>query len=185
VVKSINELPKEYSGRTTWVINDMDFDVTARNIIILLIALTTPLDQAVDCMLHFWYSALISPDHANVVHQNVLGLVRAVVNEHQSKPAGTSISRTWTFGSSSCRVELFKREWDRLPAYLEPVENFAAQQALQCRKDISLDQELKDWRARRLFRQPPAHRVGNESLRENGILLPFGSDRADFTIPNL
>jgi hypothetical protein len=49
-------LPKDYTGSLSFVVNDVDFDVVARNAILLLTALFLDTDQAVPAMTHLWYS---------------------------------------------------------------------------------------------------------------------------------
>ena len=60
VVKTVASLPNDYSKTVSLVINDRDFDIVARNVIMLLIVLVVsdPI-QAVDCLLHIWYSTLV------------------------------------------------------------------------------------------------------------------------------
>ncbi|ODM16214.1 hypothetical protein SI65_08213 [Aspergillus cristatus] len=59
IVKTVARLPRSYSHSLEITINDRDFEIVARNIILLLIALVVEkVDEAVDCIIHLWYSAL-------------------------------------------------------------------------------------------------------------------------------
>ena len=62
VLKTVTEFPPNYSGNSKIVINDYDFDIVARNIILLLIAMHYESDIACPMMLHLWYSALLPVD---------------------------------------------------------------------------------------------------------------------------
>lgn len=60
VAKTIAQIPSSYNQPVDVTINDRDLDIVARNAIMLLIALVVDnIDEAVDCMIHIWYSALI------------------------------------------------------------------------------------------------------------------------------
>jgi hypothetical protein len=57
VVKTVASLPTEFTGRIDAYVNDIDLDVVARNIILILVALSVDNeDEAVGCMIHTWYS---------------------------------------------------------------------------------------------------------------------------------
>lgn len=56
VVKSIAEgLSEGYDGRCTLVINDLNFMVVARNVILLFLALSLETDEAVTMMIHYYH----------------------------------------------------------------------------------------------------------------------------------
>ena len=52
VVKTLAQLPDSYTALCEVVINDKDFDIVARNAIILLIAISCPTDLASEAILH-------------------------------------------------------------------------------------------------------------------------------------
>ena len=64
VIRTINGLPLDYSGKLTVVMNDLDASVTLRNILLLQI-LGTVHDKrkAIDIALHFWYSAFMPAEY--------------------------------------------------------------------------------------------------------------------------
>jgi len=60
VIKTIACLPTSSTQSTELYINDIDLDVVARNLILLLIGLVVEDDiEAIECMIHVWYSAFL------------------------------------------------------------------------------------------------------------------------------
>jgi len=167
------------------VINDIDFDIVARNAIILLIALTVEvLELAVDCMIHIWYSAFINRVHAeilaNVIHPLIVEVVRKIAN----KTKGTVLGKTWVYGSRSLRLALPQEKWTLLLSYLHTPYDLTYKQAQKTRCTITLAEERQDHRERRMFNQAPTHRACADRFREEGTVLPFGRERKEFVIPN-
>lgn len=75
VVRTINELPDNYSGHVTIVLNDRQPMIVARNLLILTILGTISDNaEAADVALHFWYSAFVPQSHAVVLGRMVMRL---------------------------------------------------------------------------------------------------------------
>lgn len=185
MVKSLASLPPEYTNRTSLFINDLDFEVVARNLIIVLIALLVSNEtQAVDCMLHIWYSALIRQSDVDVLVNQVRPLVEDVVRKITNKPADTVLGKTWKLKAHTCRAELTKEKWSLLLTYLEAPKGLSAEHAQRTRLAVTLAVQRKDHRERRHYAQRPAHRVCTARFFEDGLLLPFGHDRREFDVPN-
>lgn len=68
-MKSIAGLPPSYSGNWEVVINDRDFDIVARNAILLLTALHFEGTEAAPIMLHIRYSALVPEQMARYLQE--------------------------------------------------------------------------------------------------------------------
>ena len=66
VIRTINELPSDYSGHISITLNDREPMVVARNIVLLGI-LGNFNDIAGDIALHFWYSAFIPMEYNTFV----------------------------------------------------------------------------------------------------------------------
>ncbi|CAK4027567.1 Hypothetical predicted protein [Lecanosticta acicola] len=185
IVKTIASLPVGYDKQLSVFVNDLDFDVVARNIIFVLIALTfDKTTDAVECMLHVWYSATIRQSDFDILINQVRPLIETVVDKIAGKASNQVLGKTWTFGANSCRVELPKCLWDQLLAYFEVPKGLTAEGAYKIRKDVTLARERVDYRDRHMLLQIPAHRVGMSKFREDGILLPLGNSREKFTVPN-
>ncbi len=82
------------------------------------------------------------------------------------------------------RVALQKSAWDSLLAYVEVPEGLTHESAHKIRTAITLAASRGDYRDRYLYCQEPSHRVPLNKFRDDGILLPFGSRRHDFQVPN-
>ncbi|KAL3461958.1 hypothetical protein BJX64DRAFT_288910 [Aspergillus heterothallicus] len=185
VVKSIAELPSSYRGSMEITLNDRDFDIVARNIILLLIAtVVEDVDTASDCMIHLWYSALVRESDFNILQQHVRPVIMDVCRKISDRPSGTLLAKTWTFGQSSIRVVLEKSTWDRLLSFLDVPVGLDAHQAQGVRRNITLAESRKDYRDRYMCCIPNRERLSFSRFREDGILLPFGFPRHEFVVPN-
>ena len=115
VIKTIASVPDTYHNCTTCIINDRDFDIVARNLILLLIALVNEdIDQAADMMLHIWYSPLIRSNDIEFLVTKIRPLLETVVDKIKDKAPGALLGKTWTFGSRSVRTVLTKEAWSLL-----------------------------------------------------------------------
>lgn len=157
----------------------------ARNVILLLIALLVEaVDEAVDCMIHVWYSALIRQSDLDILQRQIRPAIEEVCRKIQGKPQDTKMRKTWTFGQHSLTLVLTKSSWNKLLAYTVIPDGLTAERANQIRTAVTLAESRKDYRDRNLLMQPPSRRVAKNRFREDGLLLPFGSPRDDFQIPN-
>ncbi|RJE17186.1 hypothetical protein PHISCL_10477, partial [Aspergillus sclerotialis] len=76
VIKTVARLPISYSRSLEITINDREFDIVARNIILLLIALVVEnVDEAVECVIHVWYSALVRESDIDILHCRIRPLI--------------------------------------------------------------------------------------------------------------
>mgnify|MGYP001560353368 CR=1 FL=1 len=165
--------------------NDLDPDIVARNAIMLLIALTVDdFDEAADCIIHIWYSALIRKSDLDILQQRVRPLIERVCRSIKDKIPSTILERTWTFGQRSLRLVLEKASWDNLLSYMEIPAGLTVERANQIRTAVTLAKSRKDYRDRNLLVQTPARRIAKNRYWEDGLLLPFGSPRLDFQEPN-
>ena len=177
-------LPESYTGECDVVINDKDFDIVARNAILLLTALHFGPGEATYMMLHLWYSALIPKDVYRSLQDQILPLIQEVCWKIRERPSTSLQSKTWTYGGRSLRLVLQRAMWDRLLSYLEVPDDLSALQAQKVMVSTTLAPERKDYVDRALFTQPPPWRVCNVKFRKDGILLPFGCPRRQFDTPN-
>ncbi|KAK1094570.1 hypothetical protein LTR48_000119 [Friedmanniomyces endolithicus] len=120
VIKTITAIPETYSNSISITINDRDMDVAARNAIMLLVAITEPnKDNAVDCILHVWYSSNIQQKHLELLEAKIRPLVEDVILKIADKAAGSLQRKTWKFGNNTLRLTLVKEQWSALLRYLE------------------------------------------------------------------
>ncbi|KAH9206685.1 hypothetical protein DL95DRAFT_486583 [Leptodontidium sp. 2 PMI_412] len=184
VVKSLAGLTLSYSGQCEVVINDRDFDIVARNVIILLSSLYFDPDEATSIMLHIWYSALIPKQMLCSLQDKVLPLFQEVCSKIRDRPVVTLQSKTWSCGARSLRLVLPKALWDRLPSYLEVPDGLSSAQAQGIMIATTLPPERRDYVDRAHYTRPPPWRVCTTRFRTDGILLPFGQPRSEFDTPN-
>lgn len=165
--------------------NDRDLDIVARNAIMLLIALVVDnTDEAVDCMIHIWYSALVRKSYFDILQQRIRPLVEVVCEKIKDKPPTSLLTKTWEFGQRSLTRVLTKSSWDSLLCSMDIPQRLTAELAQQIRTTVTLAEARKDYRDRHLLFQSPSHRIAKTRFWQDGLLLPFGSPRLDFRIPN-
>lgn len=166
------------------VINDMDFDIVARHVVMLLLILSISDEQeAVETVLHVWYSAFIRPaDYQRI--QNLHSLIEDVCNKIAGRGAGSFQAKTFPFGSCSLRVILKKEHWTSLLTFLCVPKGLTTSKARTGRLAVTNAPSRVDYRHRGLALQKPEHCICRENFREDGILLPFSQSRDDFTMPN-
>jgi hypothetical protein len=129
--------------------NDRDLDTVARNAIMLLIALVVDnIDEAVDCMIHVWYSALIRKLDLNILQQRISPLIEKVCDTIKRKAPSDRLGKTWTFGPRSLRIVLEKTSWDNLLLYMNIPGDLTAERANQVRTAVTLADSRKDYRDR-------------------------------------
>ena len=167
------------------VVNDKDFDIVARNAIILLIALVREDEgEAIDCILHLWYSAMITPKHSELLTTHIYPMIDEVYQKVKDRFAQSELSKKFTFGDRSLRLTLKKAEWKALLSFFSPPSGLSTEQAQQIRRATTLAPERVDYRHRKMLTQSVVDRVSENRFREDGILLPFGCSRAEYSVPN-
>lgn len=175
-------------------INDRDFDVTARNAVILLLALSSleeesdqiDFERLAETLIHVWYSATITKDTLSELQSRVKPLISDVCQRAVDKQPGILIGKTWTFKSgSSLLLVLKKQDWARVMEFLDVPEDLTLEKARKIRQAITLAPEREDYRDRWYFKDvSPSMRVAKQRYREDGLLLAFGHPRIGFDYPN-
>ena len=185
VTKTIAQIPSSYNKSVDVTINDRDLDIVTRNAIMLLIALVVDdIDEAVDCIIHVWYSALIRKSDLHILQQRIRPLIESVCENIKGKAHHIHLAKTWTFGQRSLRLVLEKSSWDNLLFSMNIPEGLTAERASQVRTAVTLAESRKDYRDRCLLFQSPSRRIAINRFWRDGLLLPFGSRRHDFQEPN-
>lgn len=182
LVESINTLPENYQGTCTCVLNDRDDVIVCRNIVLLLIAILLPPATAPEVMLHIWYSARLKPHMLRAMHEHITPLVADVMIRIKRKSKRDILSKTWTFGSRVVSARLYKDQWEVLLAMVSASHDLAETELN--RRHIMLDAKRLDTRELHLYSLPPLRRPSATRMRQSGVLLPFGSCRDAFRVPN-
>jgi hypothetical protein len=179
------QLSVHFSQPINITMNERHIDIVARNVIMLLIALTTDqVDEAVDAIIHVWYSVLIRESDLSFLQKQVRPLIEAVCEKIRGKKSDKVLGKTWTFGQRSLRLELQKSSWDELLSFMDVPVGLTREGAHDLRTAVTLAESRKDYVDRNMLLQPPFRRVAKQKYREDGILLPFGSPRDEFHVPN-
>ncbi|RGP78863.1 set and mynd domain-containing 3 [Fusarium longipes] len=186
LVKTVAQVPSNYDRPIDIVMNDRDLDIVARNTIILLLALTSEGNSdAIDCMIHIWYSAFIRKSDLDMVNQKVLPLIQEVCHKIKDKPANSILGKTWKFGQhNSLRLVLEKSSWERMLSFMKIPEGLTTEKANEIRTAVTTAESRVDYRDRSYLMMPPSHRIARYRYRQDGLLLPFGSGRGEFQQPN-
>ncbi|KAK2829922.1 hypothetical protein FQN49_007126 [Arthroderma sp. PD_2] len=185
VIKTIAQLPNGYRQPLEIAINDRDFDIAARNIILLLIALgSEKVEESAEAIIHLWYSAFIRESDINLLQRRIRPIIEDVCRKTKDKAPEKLLGKTWTFGQHSLRVVLEKSSWDRLLAFVDVPAGLTTVRAHEIRTAITLAESRKDYRDRFMCFQSRYHRIALKKFWGDGLLLPFGYPRDGFQVPN-
>jgi hypothetical protein len=125
-VKTIGDLPDQHPNRVLATINDREFHVVARNVTLLLLALTgqdtaaagnaTESWSLTESWIHLWYSAFIPTEVLSEVQTRVKSLIKGVcvriTRGAEDKVEDNLLGKTWKFASgNTLRLVLRKEEW--------------------------------------------------------------------------
>lgn len=189
------DLPDFFRGRVKATVNDREFMVVARNAILLLLALcdgtreslnATEKGGIVETLIHVWYSAFIPTKILSDLSTRVKPLIDVVCDRIEHTTPNSWQGKTWKFESgNSLRLVLEKENWFRLKDFLMVPEGLTMEEARRIRTATTLAPERADYRDRWYFKdESPFMRVAKHRFQEDGLLLPFGHPREEFSIPN-
>lgn len=188
MIKTIASLPSRVSdhGKVNIVVNDKDSDVVCRNAAMLLLAFSSASeDEAIDCLLHLWYSAFLKREHIDVLKQHVFPKVDLVCRE---KVNTGFYEEKWSFDGNECSLCLRPECWRKLLSFCEAIPSMNFDEAKQVRQETRLSgfapQSRNDFHDLAALRSLEKHRVCREQFHQDGILVPFGYSRGAFVIPN-
>ncbi|KAG7002098.1 hypothetical protein G7Y79_00029g063940 [Physcia stellaris] len=170
---SVNGLPGTYKGVCNVVLNDKNFNVAARNIIMLLVATRLPPADAAEVIVPLWYSARLTQAMLKIVEQYVKDPVAELVAKLQGKPEDVLLSKKWTYGASEVVVRLYKQQWTTLLQILESKHDVTKTEAERLK--VVLAPSRVDYRDRELYGISGFRRICSTKFRESGVLAPFGS----------
>ena len=185
IFKTLANLPAEFDGSLEVIINDNEPHVVARNLIMLLVALTCEPAIATEMILHLWYSLLIPSDTYQKLQNDILPLIADVLAKIANKPASSAQSKTWEFGQSKLNLTTTKAVWQGMPTYITGCAGMTQDGAIAAYQAVTMAANLEADIDVLLYRQLPGWRVAKLKFHQEGLLLPFGASRAEFTTPNL
>jgi hypothetical protein len=192
----VGHLPSSYKSKVDLTINDLDFEVVARNAILLLFVLSRleevhTVDEIADAaiaeaLIHLWYSAFVTAELESSLRTRVLPFIVEVCDKTRSEKSHTMISETWNFAfGRTVRLVLRRDQWVQLSEYFVIPGNLSQEVAYGIRTATTLAPERVDYRDRWYYKDStPSVRVAKQRFREDGLLLPFGNRRTGFDVPN-
>jgi len=196
VVRTIASLPDNLTQHLNVTMNDIEFDVVARNTILLLLALTTqdsttigtfstPLSIA-EALIHVWYSASIPASVLSLLQDRVKPLITEVCCKFAKEPPTTTLSHTWEFTNGrTLRLILKQKDWFRLADFLDVPQDLSFEDAAAIRRAVTLAPDRLDYRDRWYYKDAsPFMRIAKQKFQEDGILIPFGHPQIVFDTPN-
>ncbi|KAH6906719.1 hypothetical protein BKA70DRAFT_396558 [Coprinopsis sp. MPI-PUGE-AT-0042] len=177
VVKTVNGLPANFSGKLTVVLNDGTTPVVARNLtLLLLLASESDRALAADLALHFWYSVFMPIEYQHKVARLVMDFLKASPADGHV-PLGTKSNLILT--GTGRQLDEIKSELARYSP-LSPTLESAQAEYDRVRRAPS----RRDLRDRMYANLQPSHRVAFQEYRRFGLVLPFGAINAHFNRPN-
>lgn len=191
MVKTIIHLPGDFAHGVQITVNDREFEVVARNVILLLYALTS-LDEGqhfeaiAEDLIHIWYSAFLPAKLVASIQSKVGGLISLVCTEMNNKAAAIVHPEIWTFGPGrKVRLRIQRQRWLQLLQVVQAPKQMSFDEAIKIRSATVLAPERQDYRDRWYYKDAtPSMRLAKQRYREDGLLLPFGHSRDEFDTPN-
>ncbi|KAF6752084.1 hypothetical protein DFP72DRAFT_906060 [Ephemerocybe angulata] len=179
VVKTVNSLPDDFTGKLQIVINDKDSTITARNLVMLLL-LGGQNDAllAVDAVIHFWFSTFLPFEY----HAMISGTLASFTRDYPDITTGLKSS----FGLYSsvqlgCDLAPLLDIVEHLNRAVGLSPNDAQEEYDRVRQDPSR-KDATDWMYAGL---KPSHRASVQQYRRMGLVLPFGAVHAHFNATNV
>ena len=172
MIESVVNMPANYKGTFTCVVNDRDPIIVSRNVVIFLISVLLPPVEAADLMLHVWYSGRIKSSMLEYLRDSVRSLIADVVEKVKNKRDDVLLSKTWLFGPREISVRLHKYEWSCILKMLDSQHEVVRTE--KNRLDVMLNASRLDHKERHLCTLTPARRACSHRMRETGVLAPFG-----------
>ncbi|KAL0066987.1 hypothetical protein AAF712_005976 [Marasmius tenuissimus] len=186
LVKTVNNLPKDYSGRCEIVLNDTDATVINRNLVVLfaLLGAGPSLDEASELATHLMYSTALTPQCAEYVQRCVDYIYASDTSPKQqsvmsfrvrlaTRGIGSTIYSTQTAMGVRQLMEMFHGH----PSFTLS----SAMKDMYCTTTQHDNADNWDWFMSKLT---PPHRMSFKNYRETGILSPFSLYTTNFTHPN-
>lgn len=189
VFTTVAAIPMSYKGHIKWVINDMNAEVTKKNLLLLLTCLLYPNDEAfvAEAIIHLWYSTKISQRLLDTIQSTLAPIIEKACKIADGKSPGEYMRAAWSFGTRRLEVILSKEHWISMrtiwkPQLQTPENKVTAETSWK--QTLRNPYELSSTEATlHLFRRPGA-RVAEMKFRESGALLPFGAPTEDINTLN-
>lgn len=181
LVRTINGLPDDYSGKCDILFNDYDPIVSHRNWIILhtLLQPEIPIHAAVNLAIHLMYSAALSPEANAHLYRSITILYgQALVDDKQPITQRQLATRG---EGMLCMVA----PTEDLQQFLKmPLSTYGYKDAMKNMRSSLLHHSRVDYRDRHLASLTPGHRMAWTRYKESGVLGPYSAETKHLTEPN-
>ncbi|KAF7964996.1 hypothetical protein HWV62_1158 [Athelia sp. TMB] len=179
VIRTINELPSDYSGHISVLLNDREPMVVARNMILLGILGKFNDVIAADIAVHFWYSAFIPMEYNSFVCFACMKMMEDFQEESSRLSA--------KLGDNACvmgKLSIQTREVLSAAVTASLLSQTEVADASKELNRIRFEPSRKDRHDRWYTRLLPSHRLAALEFRRFGLVLPFGAANNRFNTPN-
>ncbi|KZP28089.1 hypothetical protein FIBSPDRAFT_917742 [Athelia psychrophila] len=181
VIRTVNELPPDYSGHISILLNDREPAVVARNLLLLTILGMVDGDSlAADVALHFWYSVFVPMGYDTCINYAMMR-----ISEHSDSKAALL---SMPLGPNACvKTCTFSAHTKAALSQMMGMDvnlRLGIEAASKEYSRVRFEPSRKDRHDRRYTRLEPSHRFGALEYRRFGIVLPFGAGNNRFSTPN-
>jgi hypothetical protein len=184
VITTLANIPDTYDGKVWVALNEKEFVVVTRNIMMLLTASLFEVKVAVPMIIHLWYSTALPHTMVDDLQVKVLPLIQDVCTKIKNKSDGSILAKEFDFDGNKLRVTLTKKEWFSLADYFMVLRSVSLEKSREIRCGVTLAPERIDHRERAMLNWTRALRTVDVQFRQEGVLLPFGCFEAVFDTPN-
>ncbi|KIJ61530.1 hypothetical protein HYDPIDRAFT_31140 [Hydnomerulius pinastri MD-312] len=176
VVRTVNALGPDYSGRLDILLNDVSHPIVSRNIVLLLILGAVPNEAiAANMAIHFWFSAFLP----SAYRLRILATLVSVLQQADAEaPLTVNLGR---LSKLTCLVP--QEITGRLLYAAGPT--VSTEDAEDAYHRMRAAPDRLDSRDRMYVGLKSSHRLAFLEFRRSGIVLPFGATRTHFTAPNV
>ncbi|KAA1477215.1 hypothetical protein DENSPDRAFT_844415 [Dentipellis sp. KUC8613] len=175
VMKTVNELPSDYSGHLTILLNDIEPYIVVRNLAILLIlGQVSDEKMAAEVALHFWYSLFVPAEH----HGAYLSVITPYLAQYDpDKPSAVELGPNSTL-SAAIPVETMQL------LHVLMSSDHDIQDASAENHRVRFAPSRVDRHHRQYCQLQPSNRLAVHEFRRFGLVLPFGARNDLFNSPN-
>ncbi|KAF8891944.1 hypothetical protein CPB84DRAFT_1368633 [Gymnopilus junonius] len=175
VVRTVNELPSDFSGELTVLLNDREPMIVLRNILLLMILGTVEdVTEAADIAIHFWSSAFVQAPHLATHSRVILEFAQALQEDDSFFVNLGNDSNIGGIISSSTKNLLYNLS----------ILEMKMEDANRELHRVRFEPTRQDRHHRTYCRLQPSHRLAFLEYRRFGIVLPFGAANNNFNTPN-
>ncbi|PBK65733.1 hypothetical protein ARMSODRAFT_1022167 [Armillaria solidipes] len=175
VVRTVNELPENYTGTLKIVLNDKNCRIVCRNFVILtILGIVEDVEEAAEQALHFWYSVFQPLSYRFLVfpHFPDAPTLQHLDGTPARLTSSTTVHTRWDPNTTMFLISLLSGDEIDLP------------QAKDTWSRTMYAPERIDHRERHYTGLRPSHRVAFDAWRRSGLLLPFGAMKDHMCVPN-